>query len=247
MESQRKYLLERVDEAAVAQVYADGFDELPLEQKILVWHLYNAALAGRDIYYDQRYVHSLEMRDVLEAILTHADGVESATLADIERYTKLFWLNNGPFNNLTARKFVLNCPPAALAAAAERAAGNGASFPLRPGETLSELLGRLGPAFFDPAHDGTVTSKTPGAGRDILAASANNLYVGVTMDDLDGFEERHPLNSRLVKDGGRLVEQVYRVGGMYDRQIRAIVGHLEAAVPYAPPTMAAALVALIRF
>src|ERR1700738_3742802 len=67
----RKYLLERVDDAAVVQVYADGFDALSLREKTLVWHLYQAALAGRDIFYDQRYAHNLEMRDVLEAIVTH--------------------------------------------------------------------------------------------------------------------------------------------------------------------------------
>src|SRR5512134_3847680 len=71
--SDRKYLLERVDDAAVAQLYADGFSALPLEQRILIWHLYQAALAGRDIFYDQRYEHNLEMRDVLEEILTHPD------------------------------------------------------------------------------------------------------------------------------------------------------------------------------
>ena len=59
----RKYLLERVDDAAVVQVYADGFDKLPAGEKTLIWHLYEAALAGRDIYYDQRYAHSLEMRE----------------------------------------------------------------------------------------------------------------------------------------------------------------------------------------
>ena len=62
----RPYLLERVDEAAVVQVYADGFRDLPLREKTLIWHLYQAALAGRDIFYDQRYAHNLEMRDVLE-------------------------------------------------------------------------------------------------------------------------------------------------------------------------------------
>src|SRR5215207_5382322 len=87
----RKYLLERVDDAAVAQLYADGFDALPLDQKTLIWHLYQAALAGRDIFYDQRYAHALEMRDVLEEILTHADGIDPVTLAEIQRYTKLFW------------------------------------------------------------------------------------------------------------------------------------------------------------
>ncbi|HXH05338.1 MAG TPA: hypothetical protein VNI83_01990, partial [Vicinamibacterales bacterium] len=76
----RRYLLERVDDAAVVQLYADGFASLPLREKILIWHLYQAALAGRDIYYDQRYAHSLEMREVLEEILTHPDGVDPATL-----------------------------------------------------------------------------------------------------------------------------------------------------------------------
>ena len=95
----RKYLLERVDDAAVVQLYADGFQNLPLREKTLIWHLYQAALAGRDIFYDQRYSHNLEMREVLEEILTHADDVDPETLAEIHRYTKLFWINTGPFNN----------------------------------------------------------------------------------------------------------------------------------------------------
>ena len=69
--AERPYLLERVDEAAVVQVYADGFQALPLKEKTLIWHLYQAALAGRDIFYDQKYAPNLEMRDVLEAIITH--------------------------------------------------------------------------------------------------------------------------------------------------------------------------------
>src|ERR1700676_3292018 len=67
----RKYRLERVDEAEVVQVYADGFQALAPKEKQLLWHLYRAAIAGRDIFYDQRYAHNLDMRDVLEAILTH--------------------------------------------------------------------------------------------------------------------------------------------------------------------------------
>src|SRR4026208_2576709 len=107
----RTFLLERVGEAAVVQLYADGFRDLPLREKTLVWHLAQAAIAGRDIFYDQRYAHNLDMRDILEAILTHASEVDRATLAEIERYTKLFWINTGPYNNLTARKFVLACAP----------------------------------------------------------------------------------------------------------------------------------------
>jgi dipeptidyl-peptidase-3 len=243
----RKYLLELVDEAAVVQLYADGFAELPLREKILIYHLYQAALAGRDIYYDQRYASNLEMRDVLEEILTHGEGIDPATLAEIHRYTKLFWINTGPYNNLTARKFVLKTTPEAFGAAAAKAAVNGARFPLRAGETLEGLLARLERCCFDVEFDPIVTSKTPGPGKDILQASANNLYEGVTTADLEGFDERYALNSRLVKRAGVVVEEVYRAGGRYDTYIREIVAHLNNAVPYATDAMAHALRALIRF
>jgi len=245
--AERTYLLERIDEAAVVQLYADGFGALPLKDKTLVWHLYQAALAGRDIYYDQKYGPSLEMRDVLEAIITHAQNIEKATLDEITRYTKLFWINTGPHNNLTARKFVLECAPEAFAAAAHAAERAGAAFPLKNGETLDRLLARLQPAFFDPNVDPIVTNKTPPAGKDILTASSNNLYVGLSMKDLEGFREKSPLNSRLVKRNGAIVEEVYRVGGRYGSQISAIVQHLQDAIPYATEPMAAAIRALITF
>ena len=243
----RTYLLERVDEAAVVQLYADGFRDLPLREQVLIWHLSQAAIAGRDIFYDQRYAHNLDLRDVLEAIITHPAVSDRGTLDEIERYTKLFWINTGPYNNLTARKFALTCTPAAFAAAAHAALRAGARFPLQPDESLDQLLARLGPMFFDPDVEPTVTSKTPPEGHDLLTASANNLYVGVTMTDLEGFQEAHALNSRVVKRDGRLVEEVYRVGGRYSAQISAIVEHLDAAIPYATEPMATALRALITF
>jgi dipeptidyl-peptidase-3 len=243
----RQYLLEQIDDAAVVQYYADGFDELPLDQKVLAWHLYQAALAGRDIYYDQRYAPALDMRETLEEILTHASGIEAATLDEIRRYTKLFWINSGPHNSLTSRKFVMKCTPAAFRAAAEIAARNGAKLPLRAGESIAALVDRLGGAFFDPAVDPMDTHKAAGNGRDILEASANNLYDGVTMADLEGFKEQYGLNSRLVKRDGQLHEEVYRLHGRYGRQIAAIVHHLQLALPFATEPTRRALEALIRF
>ena len=243
----RTYLLERIDDAVVVQLYADGFRDLSLRDKTLIWHLAQAAIAGRDIFYDQRYVHNLEMRDVLEAIVTHASSVDAATLTEIQRYTKLFWINTGPYNSLTSRKFVLACAPAAFAAAARTAAREGARFPLRGGETLDALLDRLRPMFFDAEFDPSVTCKTPSGDRDILTGSANNLYFNVRMHDLAQFREQHPLNSRLVYHGEQLVEEVYRVGGRYGTTIEAIVKHLEDAIPFATDSMARALRALIQF
>jgi dipeptidyl-peptidase-3 len=246
--AERQYLLERVDDAAVVQLYADGFSALPLKEKTLIWHLYQAVIAGRDIFYDQRYVYNLVMRDILEAIITHPEGLDRNTLAEIRRYTKLFWINSGPYNNLTARKFVLTCTPEAFAAAARAAAQAGASFPRQSGESLDQLLTRLQPQFFDADVDPMVTAKTPPPGKDILTASANNLYAGVSMKDLGGLHEQHPLNSRLIRQPGKgLVEEVYRAGGRYGRQIEAIITHLEAARPFATEAMADALKALIKF
>lgn len=250
----RRYLLEQVDDAAVVQYYADGFERLPVDQKILTWHLYEAAIAGRDIYYDQRYRHALEMREVLEEILVHHPEARPAgaastspIIAEIRRYAKLFWMNSGPHGSITARKFVLKCTPDALADAVRVAARHGAEFPLRPDESLADLLDRLHGPFFEPDVDRMVTSKTPEAGRDILSSSANNLYDGVVMDDLEAFAERYGLNSKLVCRGDVLIEEVYRVGGHYGALISRVVDHLRSAVPYASAPMRKALEALIRF
>jgi dipeptidyl-peptidase III len=247
LSSDRRYLLERIDDAAVVQLYADGFADLSLREKVLIWHLYLAALAGRDIYYDQRHAQSLEMRLVLEAMLTHGRDIDDDVLNEIRRYTKLFWINSGPYNNVSARKFVLRLTRPQLLAAASTAAKAGAVLSMTPGESVERAIDRLAPMFLDPAIEPTVTNKTPGPGRDMLATSANNLYAGVTLTQLENFSERYGLNSRLTENDGRLVEEVYRVGGRYDRQIRRIIRHLRDAIPFATPSMGEALDALIRF
>ena len=247
MSSERRYLLERVDDVAVVQLYADGFASLSLREKTLAWHLYLAALAGRDIYYDQRHALGLDMRSVLEAIVTHPNGVDPKVLHEVRRYAKLFWINSGPYNNITARKFVLRLTRQELFDAAQAAARNGATLGRRPSESVERLIDRLAPMFLDASVDPTVTSKTPGLGRDILMASSNNLYSGVTATQLESFTERYGLNSRLTADNGRLVEEVYRIGGRYDQEIRRIIGHLRAAMPFATPSMSEALRALIQF
>jgi dipeptidyl-peptidase-3 len=251
----RQYLLERVDDVAVVQLYADGFEKLPLREKILTYHLYQAAVAGRDIFIDQKYEHALTLRDLFEALYTHGAGVESDTRRAIERYTKLLWLNNGPHNPITGRKNVLACTPEAFRDAVVRAEAGGAVLPKQEGESTDALLARLSGILFDPAVDAQVTNKSPGGGRDILAASANNFYRHVAMADLADFEEHYPLNSQLVKnEDGTLREVVWRAGwdevvppGMYARDISRIVTHLEAAIPYATPNMARALGALCHY
>jgi dipeptidyl-peptidase III len=244
---ERRYLVERVGEAAVVQAYADGFESRPLGDKVLMWHLAQAAIAGRDIYYDQISSSSLDMREIVEAILTHPSSTPASTLREIERYTKLFWINNGPYSHLTGQKSVLRTTPAALTEAVRAAISAGASLPLGPGESADTMVSRLGPMFFDPAFAPTATKKTPEKGQDILSASFNNLYKGVALRDLKGFRERYGLNSRLVKTPQGLTEEVYRIGGRYDAPLRQVVTHLEAARNVAGPATARALDALIKW
>jgi dipeptidyl-peptidase-3 len=243
----RRYLLEQIDDAAVVQLYADGFEKLTLGEKTLVWHLYRAALAGRDIYYDQRHRHNLGIRRLLEQILRYPHGVPADTLKEITRYAKLFWINTGPYNNLTARKFLLNLDRKTMIEAIEIAAINGAKFDLEKGETIAKRVEKYARMFFDPDFEPMVTCKTPGDDQDILASSANNMYDGVTMADLEGFEERNQLNSRLSKIEGIVIEEVYKVGGLYDKELTAIIGHLNDAIPFAAEPFANALRALVKW
>ena len=270
--AKRPYLLERVGDVAIVQLYADGFERLELRDKVLAWHLYQAALAGRDIYWQQKSAHGLEIRHLVEEILTHAEGIDPGTLERVRRYAKLLWVNHGPYHYPTARKFTMEGSPDELTAAALRAQGNGGDFHRASGNAIW-MVRDLTPMLFDPGFEPMVTAKNPPPGADPLQASAVTYYgPDVRMKDLEGFEEKYELNSNLESnpivttydfvDGGadtvedhELVERPWRAGfgpesipeGVYAAEIRRIVLHLDAALPFAPEPTRKALEALIRF
>ena len=121
---------------------------------------------------------------------------------EVWRYTKLFWINSGRYNNLTARKFVLTL---SRRGAGGRGRGRGRRRRPVPAAAAASrpaaLARRLAPLFLDPAVDPMVTNKTPGADGDLLRDSANNLYGGVTMADLDGL--RRALSAQLAAGEAR--------------------------------------------
>ena len=242
------YLLERVGPAAVVQLHAEAFARLSLDDKRLAWHLYEAALAGRDIYFDQRFEHGLLMRDVIEALYVARACLEPVVADAIARYTKLFWINSGPYEHITARKLGLELSRTQLLGAIEAVRASGQTVPLGPHATPLALVDAHARDFLDETWRPMVTSKSPAPGEDILVASANNLYADVTSADVQGFEERFALNSRLSKEpDGQLREDVYRLGGRYGATLAQVVTHLQAACAVAPPATRAALEALIRF
>ena len=174
----RRYLLEQVDDAAVVQVYADGFESLPLEQKMLVvaplsgracrpGHLLRPALPSR----------ARDARDPRrDPDARRAASTPDGLWREIRRYTKLFWINSGPHNNITARKFVLKCTPEQLSDAAHRAEAAWRVVSDLRRRDARRLLERLRGPFFDPARRSDGDEQDAGPGSDILAASANNLY-----------------------------------------------------------------------
>ncbi len=253
----REYLAEQVGGYAIVRLYDDGFEKLSPKERIFAYYLSQAALAGRDIFYDQNHRNAIEIRDMLEEIYLHREGIEPELFGKISRYLKLFWLNNGNYSDRTKEKFIPDCTFDELTESAEIARQNGADFWLSPGTTLQEKLLRLKPVIFDASFEPIITNKSPEKPDDIITGSANNLYSGVSYREVMEFEklgmEKHPLNSRLIKAGDQIIEQVYRAGGegyapgLYAGEIENIIKNLEEALQYAEGRQREALKKLITF
>ena len=172
-----------------------------------------------------------------------------STAKEIERYTKLFWLNNGIHDHLTTKKRRIRWTLAQYQAALHDARRAGAHLP--SSHEVSELYSVM----TDPNTFESCTNKSPDNDADPLEASCNNLYSGVSSADLVRLEERYPLNSRLVKRAGKISEEVYRIGdpdrgiprGRYARQLTQVVKHLQLAAEVAPEKTRAALEHLITY
>jgi dipeptidyl-peptidase-3 len=247
-------VVERVGSTGILQLEAESFKVLTPRQKILTYYLSEASIAVDPIIYDQLSRFGLRQKRILEAVVSHSRGLRPEVLKKITDYTKLFWANNGNHNGNTAQKFLPEFTYPELEAAGLLAIKNGGLL-MTPVEFRKEL-GELRPSLFDPNFEPMATAKSPQGGLDILEASANNFYSGVSLADLKNFHEQYPLNSRLVKlPDGKLVEQVYRTGtpdgrvpaGLYAQYLQKAIDYLQQARPYAEPGQAEVIDALIRF
>ncbi|HEV2381625.1 MAG TPA: peptidase M49 [Terriglobia bacterium] len=255
-QSEPSSLVNRVRDTGFIQLRADSFNDLSPDQKLDAYWLTQAAIAVNPIAYDQNSVYGLSEKHLLEGILTHASGIDPAVLEKISDYTMLFWGNEGNHNDFTSRKFLPEFSPDELKAAAEQALKGGAEFDsVTDLETLRAQLQELQKPIFDADFQPMITYKNPPNGEDPLQASGNNFYSGVTLKDLAGFTEHYPLNSRLVKQDGKLTEEVYRAGtpdgkvppGRYARELTTAIEDLRQALPYAPDSQKKVINDLIRY
>lgn len=233
-----KYSDERFADLQMLRYRVEGFENLTLKQKKLVYFLSEAALSGRDILWDQNGSCNLRVRKALEAIyLNYKDKQRDAEFETFAVYIKRVWFSNGIHHHYSCEKIKPEFSEAFLRRALKEA--DAAQIPLRAGETADEFCNWLVSVLFDPNVMPKRVNQT--VGEDLVVTSACNYYgKDVTQDEAEAFygrmkkgREGHPvmfgLNSKLVKTDGHLTERVWRAGGMYSTAIERIIYWLEKA------------------
>lgn len=232
-----KYEVDSFADIQVLRYQVPGFEELPLEQKELVYYLSMAALEGRDILFDQNNQYNLAIRRTLESIYANYKGDKNtADYKEFEIYLKRVWFSNGIHHHYGEEKFL---PKFSEAFFAEQVKALPDSLVLtKEGQSVGDFIKMLTPVMFDAK---VMAKKVNQTGGDLIVTSANNYYgEGVTQKEVQAFygamkdtTDQTPisygLNSRLVKENGKLVEKTWKVGGLYSPAIERIVYWLEKA------------------
>lgn len=229
-----------VDEFADIQVLrykVPGFDELSLQQKEMIYYFSMAAIEGRDILYDQNNRYNLAIRRTLEAIYQNYKGDKSTNdYKEFEVYLKRVWFSNGIHHHYGEEKFLPGFTKEFFAEQVKALPTD--QVPVKNGQSVDEYIAMITPVIFDPA---VMSKKVVQSGKDLIQLSANNYYgEDVTQKEVEQFYDKmkdpkdkspisYGLNSRLVKENGKLTEKIWKVGGLYSPAIERIVGWLEKA------------------
>ena len=226
------YVVDRFADIEVLRYDVPGFEDLSQRQRLFVYYLTEAALAGRDILWDQNCRYNLAIRDLLEDVYANYKGDRNdPQFRGFEKYLKQVEFANGIHHHYSMDKFMPEFAPEFLSAQVDK-------LPRRP-ENLSELMRVI----FEPSYMAKRVNQAEG--QDLIATSANNLYgPGVSQREVEEYfaavkdttsttPVSYGLNTRIIKKDGRIVEEPYRIGGLYDAALRRIVDNLEKASQYA--------------
>ena len=229
--------VDRFADIEVLRYEVPGFDELSLQQKKLAYYLSQAALAGRDIIYDQNYQHNLRIRKMLATIVSSYSGDRSSdAFSRVLEYAKRVWYSHGIHHHYSMDKLLPDFTPAELSAMVSQS--DASLLPLDEGQTVDELLAMLRDPIFDP--DTAPKKVTLDPDVDQVVNSATNYYRDVTAEEVADFyaakvneDPDRPvswgLNSQLIKEDGEIVEKIWKIDGMYGPAIEQIVYWLEKA------------------
>jgi len=232
-----KYTVDKFADIEILRYRVPDFEKLSLKQKELVYYLNQAALEGRDIFYDQNNKYNLCVRRTLEAVYLNYKGDRKAEEFDhLTTYLKRVWMGNGIHHHYSQDKFIPDFTSAYFDKVVRSI--DPSKLPLSKGESVDKLIAELTPVIFDPKVYPKRTNQAQGV--DLIKTSANNYYEGVSQAEVETFygkmknsNDKTPvsygLNSKLVKENGILVEKTYKIGGLYNAAITRIVGWLEKA------------------
>ena len=236
-----KYSVDKFADIEILRYRVPDFETLSLKQKELVYFLNQAALEGRDIFYDQNNKYNLCIRRTLEAVYLNFKGDRNSSDFDhLTTYLKRVWMGNGIHHHYSQDKYIPDFSATYFKQLVKSIAPS--KLPLAKGETVDMLILKITPIMFDPKVYPKRTNQSEGV--DLIKTSANNYYEGVTQPEVEAFYGKmkdpndstpvsYGLNSKLVKEKGLLIEKIYKVGGLYTAAISSIVGWLEKAVKFA--------------
>ena len=250
-----RWQIDNFDDIKILRYQVHGFEQLSLEQKELIYYLNQAAISGRDIMFDQNFKYNLAIRRTLEAIYqNHTGDKECAEWKAFEKYLKKVWFANGIHHHYSNDKF----KPEFSQEYFENVlvAQCAATIPNEGFESQAAMMEIIVPAIFDPE---LYPSKLVQAdGVDVLKASSMNYYEGVSQAEAERFYAKmakkndprpisYGLNSKLVKEGGKIYEKTYKLGGMYSDAIEQIIYWLEKAAGVAQEPQKSTLLTLVEY
>ena len=230
---------ERFADIQLLRYRLNGFEQLTLCQKRLVYYLSQATLYGRDITFDQFGRYNLRIRKVLETVYTDLTiAHDTADFQALEVYLKRLWFSNGIYHHYGCEKFQPGFSEDYLRRCLQQVPAS--RLPLQEGETLEDLCRELFPVIFNPAVLPKRVNKADG--EDLIQTSACHFYEGVTQQEAEDYyaalktaagEDAEPvsygLNTTLVKRDGKVFEEVWSASGRYAHTIRHIVYWLQKA------------------
>ncbi len=255
-ESDFDYYVEQFADLRILRYQVPGFDSLTLNQKRLVYYLSQAALCGRDIFYDQNGKYNLAIRRTLENIYeTYSGNRETEEFSEFIIYLKRIWFSNGIYHHYSTDKFIPGFTQAYFSSLVENS--DKSKFPLKPDQSLEDFMQEIMPVIFDPEILPKKVCQDPQ--KDIVANSAVNFYEGVSQQQVESFYDKmkkpqdprpvsYGLNSKVILNNGMVEEVVWKMGGMYGEAIEKILFWLQKAQTVAEtPEQSESLLKLIEY